>query len=52
MLSSLSSGVIRDGKKTLVGKFVAIRSGEKNGWIEVALYEGKNRQIRRMLESI
>lgn len=52
MLEKLSSGIILDGEKTMPSRFQLIRAGEKNGWIEVELYEGKNRQIRRMLESI
>jgi 23S rRNA pseudouridine2605 synthase len=50
-LLKLSKGIILEGKKTLPAKFVLIRSGEKNGWIEVHLNEGRNRQIRKMLEN-
>jgi 23S rRNA pseudouridine2605 synthase len=51
ILEKLSKGITLEGKKTLPAKFELIRSGEKNGWIEVHLNEGRNRQIRKMLES-
>ncbi len=50
-LEKLSDGIMLEGSKTLPAKFELIRSGEKNGWIEVHLNEGRNRQIRKMLES-
>lgn len=50
-LLKLSRGILLEGKMTLPAKFELIRSGEKNGWIEVHLQEGRNRQIRKMLES-
>jgi 23S rRNA pseudouridine2605 synthase len=51
VLKRLSDGIMLEGKKTLPASFQLIRSGEKNGWIEVQLNEGRNRQIRKMLES-
>lgn len=51
VLLKLSRGIMLEGKMTLPARFELIRSGEKNGWIEVHLSEGRNRQIRKMLES-
>jgi 23S rRNA pseudouridine2605 synthase len=51
LVESLVSGVRSDGELLRARKASLLRSGKKNCWIEMILDEGKNRQIRRMLNT-
>ncbi len=51
-LSGFTSGIISDGTRLTAARASCVREGERNAWLEVELTEGKNRQIRRMVESL
>lgn len=51
-LHRMTSGVVHQGETLQASAVRVLRSGEKNCWLEVELDEGKNRQIRRILEVI
>lgn len=51
-LEKLQNGVIIDGKKTSKAKAQVIESDEKFTKVEIIITEGRNRQVRKMLESV
>ena len=52
-LQRITRGVrVEDGETLRAKSMSVLRHGERNCWLEIVLYEGKNRQIRRMLEAM
>jgi 23S rRNA pseudouridine2605 synthase len=52
-LDALRHGVVLDdGTKTKAAEVFVLREEERNTWLQITLFEGKNRQIHRMGDAI
>lgn len=50
-LAALADGVQVDGETLRAKSVQLLRSGQRNAWLEIVLDEGRNRQIRRLLQA-
>lgn len=51
-IEKLRSGIRLDRTITAPARVTRLRKTENNSWVEMTIYEGKKRQIRRMLERV
>jgi len=52
LLAKIKTGCVLEGESVRAKEASIVRQGGKNSWLEITLDEGKNRQIRRLLEAL
>src|SRR5687768_7441632 len=52
ILERLSAGIELDGQRTAPATFERLETHPDGTWVRVVLHEGRNRQIRRMVEAV